>query len=227
MRGGAAVGAGVSFTPSPRDRAAGCVSTRGGFWGRSACLLHGTSKTGWQRPCQGQQVAGRRLCTTKGTSTCRCWGGCWGEGCHSPWLGDGAQELERWMPQGSGRPSLRRWVPAQKQSLENTARSAQRRHVMTSHPGFRGDFSGESARWQLSYPLFFWKLRLWMQPYGSHKLWWLFSKKIFFFFFGTRHQHKQTKKNICFWDAPRPCKKIELFKGFCIVHILSKDWRSL
>ena len=202
MRGGAAVGAGVSFTPSPRDRAAGCVSTRGGFWGRSACLLHGTSKTGWQRPCQGQQVAGRRLCTTKGTSTCRCWGGCWGEGCHSPWLGDGAQELERWMPQGSGRPSLRRWVPAQKQSLENTARSAQRRHVMTSHPGFRGDFSGESARWQLSYPLFSFENSDFECSLTDHTNCGGFFRKRFFFFFWNPSPAQTNKKKYLLLRCP-------------------------
>lgn len=49
----------------------------------------------------------------------------------------------------------------------------------------------------------------------------IFLKEIFF----THHQHKQ--KHICFHDVPWPCKKIELFKGFCIVHILSKGWRRL
>lgn len=45
-----------------------------------------------------------------------------------------------------------------------------------------------------------------------------FLKKDFFF-----NPSPAQTKNICFCDVPRPCKKIELFKGFCIVHILSKE----
>lgn len=78
-------GTSVSFTASPGDKAAGCVSKKGGIWGRSACPLHGTSETGWHRdPAEDSRLLSRG--STQEGNECslglgKWWERRWGEGC--------------------------------------------------------------------------------------------------------------------------------------------------
>lgn len=192
-----------------RDCAAS--ATQGGPRARGAHDGGGTETL----PSTARLLGGGLARSIRGTSDHQGWG----------WGGEAGRAGDEGPPQRqTPPPQPHRCARAQTQGAGNEPRNVAPCNVTKAHAGLGGDFHGTPARWQ---PRLYFPSEVsdfeHRRVTESSKCRGSFARDFFPPFF---YPSATQTKNICFYDAPQPCKKIELSKGFRIVHILSREYRA-